>query len=510
MRAPTLALLILLPLASLAQDASFYSPGGWPTLHQGPDNRRAVDVEVLEKRYRVWHALAGASVLTAPVTSPDGRQLYVTTGLAAGASNLHSFSIDGELLWQAAPWRSADEGVDACAILSSPIVDTDGDVYINDCNQLFAFRPDGSIKWILPLPAPREDDWAAAGDHPVNAFTTAAFSADGHIVGVTNFGDVLVVDRDSGNVLNEPYRLPAVLSPYSDLVTMPESLLGQDLMDPNFREWTWQLIFGGMMRSANTPAIAANDRVFIVGSSARAGIGALWGLDLVTAGDGLRVREAFSTEIGIGSGSSPALSPAQDQAYVCDEEGWFYAIDTASGEVRWKVQTDATAGAAAVGADGIIYALQDTRRPVVAIDPSGEVLWQSDISALSRALPSSWLLGDPVGQANGNPVVTNDAVLVPVIFGYELPLLGATVPVTSHVVALDLRTGAGLSLLAPLPDDSSGITAVLPDGTLINSLGATLTSAVAPLKPLVDWLLPGDLEMLAARGGIQVALPLQE
>jgi len=502
------AVLMITALPSFAQ--STYSPGGWPTLHHDAGNRRSVDVALLGNDYRPWEALAGASVLTAPVTSPDGKRLYVTTGLAEGHSNLHAFTVDGEPLWHSAPWNGPDQGVDPCALLSSPIVDREGDIYLSDCNQLFAFRPDGSAKWTIALPSPREGDWAAAGDHPVNAFTTAAFTGNGNILGVTNFGDVVIVDRESGEVLNAPYRLPALLAPYSETVPLPDSLLGRGLMDPRFREWAWQLIFGGSMRSANTPAVSRGNRVFVVGSSARENIGALFGLDLDTSGALITVREAFITEIGIGSGSSPALSPAEDQVYVSDEEGWFYGIDSLSGEILWKVKTTAAAGAAAVGPDGVVYALQSSGPGVVAIDPDGDILWHGDITGLDSGLPDSWLFGEAVGVANGNPTVTGDAVLVPVLYGYPMPLADFNIPVASYLVALDIATGAALRALVTLADDSSGITAVLPDGTLANSLGATTTSAMAPLKPLVDWLLPGDTEMLGARGGIQVSRPLRK
>ena len=139
-----------------------YSPGGWSTLHQGPDNRKLVPRAPIEGPYRRWTALAGASVLTAPTLSPDGRTLYVTTGKAVGHSNLHAFDLEGQILWQSEPWQSAERGVDPCAILSSPIVDREGDVYIGDCNQLFAYRPGGELKWVVPLPAPEEGDWRAS------------------------------------------------------------------------------------------------------------------------------------------------------------------------------------------------------------------------------------------------------------------------------------------------------------------------------------------------------------
>ncbi|MEZ5571104.1 MAG: PQQ-binding-like beta-propeller repeat protein [Halioglobus sp.] len=501
-------LAVLALTLSSALRADTYSPGGWPTLHHDAGNRRTVDASVLSRKYRVWQALAGASVLTAPTMSPDGGQLYVTTGLPAGNSNLHAYSIEGDLLWQSAPWSSAAEGVDPCAILSSPIVDAAGDIYISDCNQLYAFRPDGQVKWVIDLPAPHADDWVAAGDHPVNAFTTAAFTPDGHLLGVTNFGDVLIVDRDSGVQLNQPYRLSGVLPPYATAEPMPDSVLDNALMDPAFKEWMWQLIFGGSMRSANTPAVASSGRIYVVGSSARQGLGSLYALDVSASAAGLALREAFVTDIGLGSGSSPALSPREDRVYVSDEQGWFYSIDANSGAIAWKVQTKAAAGAAAVGADGMIYALQARAPAVVAINPMGEIRWESDFSQLlPDELPSTLLLGDPVAAGNGNPTVTADAVLVPVVYGYNVPVLGFTAPVQSVVAALDLQTGKAMHNVVSLPDDSSGITAVLPNGTIVNSLGAVLTSAVSPARPLVDLLLPGELTMLGSTGGVQVAIP---
>ncbi len=488
---------------------SNYSAGGWPTLHQDAGNRRAVETLVASEHYNIWHHLAGASVLTAPTTSPDGQQIYVTTGLARGNSNLHAFSIQGELLWQSTPWQTADDSVDACAILSSPIVDRQGDIYINDCNQMFAFKPDGQLKWVTALPPTQAGDWIAAGKHPVNAITTAAFTIEGYILGVTNFGDVLIIDRHSGKVLNQAYRLPGLIPPKSTVVPMPDSLFGDGMLDPQFKEWTWQLIFGGLMRSANTPAVADNGRLYMVGSASKKGFGALYALDMLESAQGIILQPAFITEIGLGSGSSPALSPTADQVYVCDEEGWFYGIDASTGSIRWKIKTRATAGAAAVARDGTIYALQAHAPALIALSPQGKVLWQSDFSALAQQLPVSFLFGDPVAVGNGNPTVVKNAVLVPIIYGYEIPLgAGIPLPIKSTIAAVDLKTGKALRDVVALADDSSGITVVLANGTIVSSLGGAMTSGVSPLQTIINWLLPADFTLLPPTGGVQVALPV--
>jgi outer membrane protein assembly factor BamB len=254
-------------LAPPALAADFYSPGGWSTLHQGPDNRKLVASAPIDGPFRTWTALAGATVLTAPTMSPDGRTLYVTTGKAAGHSNLHAFDLDGKLLWQSEPWQDADRGVDPCAVLSSPIVDREGNVFIGDCNQLFAYRPTGELKWVEPLPALRKGDWRPSKRLPINALTTAVFTRDGDVLGVTNFGDVAVFDRESGARLNRDQRLPGHLPPPTRM-KLSRALFGDGLLDPEIRSWAWQLLMGGRMRSTNTPAVEQKSgRVFVAATS---------------------------------------------------------------------------------------------------------------------------------------------------------------------------------------------------------------------------------------------------
>lgn len=518
---------ILLLLGALCSPPSLaenpYSEGGWATLHRSGANRRFAGDVPLFDRYQRWQALEGAAVLTAPTLAPDGQSFYVTTGQGRDAPNLHAFSIEGEPLWQAEPWRDAESGVDPCAILSSAIVDREGDVYIGDCNQLFAFRPDGRLKWVVALPAPQAGDWQPSETLPINALTTAVFTREGHVAGITNFGDVVVVDRATGRSLTAPYRLPGQLPPPSAAVPMSASVFGGGLMAEEIREWAWQLLFGGHMRSANTPAVDdESGRIFVAATSTKEGLGALYALDVLPA-DGadamgvavagpdapLEIRIAHATDMGRGSGSSPALSPDGRHVYVSDEEGIFYAVDAREGGIVWQVETKSTAAAAAVGGDGTIYSLQAYGPALVAISPQGAIAWESDLSRLTEErLPASWLLGAPVALGNGNPTVLADRILVPVVYGYETRI-GRRIPwpVDSTVVAIDAATGEGLVDVVELPDDSTGITVALPDGTLINSLGTALTSGVSPLAPVARWLLPGDLAPLPAIGGIQVSRP---
>lgn len=509
----TLLVLATLVVGGELRAEDVYSPGGWATLHRDPGNRKLVRKADLAGEYRVWTALPGSAVLTAPTMSPDGQTLYVTTGRASGNSNLHAFDLDGDLLWQSEPWQDPSQGVDPCAILSSAIVDNQGDLYIGDCNQLFAFRGNGDVKWVVPLPPIQVGDWKASDVLPVNALTTAIFTREGHVLGVTNFGDVVVVDRETGRSLAEPMRLPGRLPPPSTTVPMPDSVFTGGLVDPEIREWAWQLLFGGSMRSSNTPAIDLDSgRVFVAATSTNEGKGALYALDLFTDEGRVEIEIAYMTEMGPGSGSSPSLSLSGDVVYVSDEVGLFYAIDARSGALRWQLQTKSTSAAAAVGTNGDVYSLQAYGPALIAMTEKGQVRWQSDLQSLAEAaLPSSWLLGDPVAIGNGNPTVVGNVVLVPVAYGYETHL-GRRIPwvVESSLVAVDAKTGIGLRDVIELADDSTGITSVLPDGTIINSLGTAITSGLAPLATIAAWILPDGLRLLGPVGGIQVSRPRRE
>ena len=73
-----------------------YSPGGWSTLHRGPANRKLVGPVPLAEDFDSIRVLSGASILTAPTMSPDGRTLYVTTGKAVGFGMFDTLAILGK------------------------------------------------------------------------------------------------------------------------------------------------------------------------------------------------------------------------------------------------------------------------------------------------------------------------------------------------------------------------------------------------------------------------------
>lgn len=109
-----------------------YADTGWVTLHGDPANRKQQLGVGTAAEYTRWTALEGAAVLTAPVLLPNGN-LAVTTGKAEGNANLHVLDRLGNTVWEAPEW-SGKSGVDSAAIMSSPIVDVDGNIYIADAD----------------------------------------------------------------------------------------------------------------------------------------------------------------------------------------------------------------------------------------------------------------------------------------------------------------------------------------------------------------------------------------
>lgn len=509
--------------SNLFAQSAPYSAGGWSTLHADGANRKQVNRVNLADQYEVTHVLKGSSVLTAPTLSPDGSQFYVSTGQGAGASNLHAFNLAGELQWKSGVVDFSESGeaagVDGCAILSSPIVAADGDVYISDCDQVWAYSPNGEVKWVVDQPEPPAEAWQPESGRKVNSFTTAVMTNDGDLMGLTNYGDVRIIDTETGKQISQPLRL-AGIQPALSSRPLPDAMLASGLMDPELRVWAWQLLMGGAMPSANTPAIDhRTGRIFVAVSSVNEGLGALVALDIealkgrpVVAGQRVTVTVAWSVDMGPGSGSSPALSPDAKQIYVSDEAGMFYGVNTATGDIQWQLETASAAASPAVGADGTIYSLQQYAPAIIAINPDGSRKWESDVSEFAnKALPDSFFFGDAKGVGNGNPTILDDALLVPIVYGYRFKLGSRLVPFSlrSTVVALDLNTGKAAREVVTIPDDSSGITAVFPNGYILNSLGAAITSSVSPMAGIANFLLPGKLTLLEGTGGLSIAKPIK-
>lgn len=500
---------------SLSGAADEYAASGWATVHS-EGNRKYVPVSPTESYTSAWQALEDASVLAAPTVGPEGN-VYATTGQGPGHANLHAYSPEGDLLWETEPWEDAS-GFDSCAILQSPVIDADGDVYVSDCNQFWAFEPDGTVKWTADLPdapdgAPWQDDERTVPFHP---FVTPVLTPDGAVLGITVWNQVVVLDRETGEERAPVFQLPATEAPPANpSMTKPPTLFAGGYADEELLDPIWELFWGGTMPQANTPVISdETGRVFAVAASTEeGGVGALYGIDY-TPGEGGEpgtIEVAFEAIVGQGSSSSPTLSPEEDLVYVTDEEGVFYAVSTEDGEVECSAEAGSNGGSATAGPDGRVYLLGDQGDGMNAFDANCEKAWDADLSDVAGELPADTPLGDPIWRVGGPPTITDDGLLAPVSIGYTVEVAGNTpfVAVAYRMVKVDPETGEPVSVLAPQSGESDGFTVLnLVNDTIVVDYGVVASSSLAPLAGTLNEQLPEEWHIPERPiGGIELFVP---
>jgi hypothetical protein len=171
---------------------------------------------------------------------PEGNR-YVTTGRGPGTSHLHAFDRDGNLLWESPPQASPAD-LDSAAVASATLVDRQGDVYVSDFDQFWAFHSDGTLKWVSALPTPGQ------------SFVSAIITKEGFVGGVTTGGEVVLFDRNDGSSAVPVFQLPAGDPPPA---APPRPGLWQGgLMDPSIIPLIEAAFFGEMMQVASTSSAA--------------------------------------------------------------------------------------------------------------------------------------------------------------------------------------------------------------------------------------------------------------
>jgi outer membrane protein assembly factor BamB len=487
-----------------------YADTDWPSTHAGPSNDDYVPTDVALAFQEKWTALEGASTLAAPTVGPEGN-IYQTTGLGKGSSNLHAFDADGNLLWETEAWNDAG-GFDSCAILQGAVIDTDGDLYVSDCNQFWAFHSDGAVKWVIDLPPPPEGAaFQDADAAPVNSFITGFFTRDGSVGGVTAFGSVVIVDRATGELRYPITELPGSSDPNAVEDTPPTFLLG-GLADRTLTSYIYNVALNTLaLESIDTPAVSTETgRIFVSAAGSEPGAGAIYGIDLTPSAGGLgQASIAFETRVAGGGGSSPALSPDLSRVLAGDGDGNLNAIDAETGELIFSTPVENEAASPSVGPDGKIYLIV---RQGLALNPDGSVAWEGDYADLvAEYVPEDPMLGAPVFRADGVLSVTDNAVVFPLIVNYVCdfcaPPREVPMPVKVLLLTVDPQTGELIegSEEFVLRGTNEAFTVPLSNGSVLVNDGSFTSSLVAPLAGLVDPIIEQyGLEVIPPTGGLQV------
>lgn len=436
-----------------------YSNGLWPAGHGDAANTDYTPVRLGRDMQLNKHLLQGHPILWPAVTAGNG-QVYVTSGKGPGHSHLHVFNHDGELLWKAAPQETRDD-LDSLAVINAPAVDQRNHAYIADANQIWAFYPDGLVKWVSNI----EEHGAKMG------LVTPILLEDNLVGGFSTNGKLILLDRDSGQLARPVLDIAGVAPEAEDEAAEG---LWQDLMDPAIVHHLHLLMQGWEMTVANTPAIhPTSGRIYITAAGKTADSGLLYGIDV----DKDSARIAFATEMGAGSGTSPAVAHDGSAVYVVNGAGKLTAIDAYTGAVRWEAE-DRGGGSASpsVGPDGSIYSpFQDQ---LLALTANGQrKFWHSYNHFCAEQIDTPggfWSLLFSTPKAFIASLVTVDAAntgWINVVCGYHIkPLSGGSertkvpLPQKSFVLGIDLDNGKPITKPLLIPETSEGFITPVANG----------------------------------------------
>jgi outer membrane protein assembly factor BamB len=459
----------------------------WPAGHRDSGNTDFVPAELGTSFALKKHFLHGHPIFFPPTIGVDGVS-YVVTGAPPGQSHLFAISPDGDVLWSAKPQETLAD-LDSFAIMNAPTIDAEGDLYVGDRDQLWAFKPDGRVKWVVDL-KPYGVEWG---------FMTVMLSRQRYVGGVTTNGKVIFFWSHDGKLAMPPLDLPGGAGPPAE--DEPPEFLWKDLMDPELIPFLFNLIQGWELEVANTPAIhPETGRLYITAAGATPGTGVLYGIDITD--DALSI--AFQAPMGGGSGTSPVVSHDGGQVYAVDERGRMIAVDADTGRRVWQSKEGGGGSASpSVGPDETIFTpFQDH---ITAYTRGGEVKWEVSYSSIcADRLPApggiwNYLLSEPVAFIDSILTVGMKTGWMNVVCGYHLPKIlsrsdrtRVPVPQESLFVAFDLASGEHIGEPLALPETSEGFVTPLPNGNAIVTTSGAISSI---FYYMVNRILPERLQV---------------
>lgn len=374
---------------------------GWSAVHADAANTDYARVKGPADVTLAWERSFDGTINLGATVSPSGR-VHVTST----SPGCHLYVLDaatGETVW------CSDE-VGRLAVISSPLLDQDGRIYLADAAAMHAFDPDGALLWESPI---------------VGVPLSAQFTPGGDVAFITNIGHIYVLDRATG----EP-------------VVTPHELVPGATFDP--ADGVMACAMGtAECPSANTPAVdLATGRFFFTfwepGADA-AGIRAVQ----ISEGESPAISPLWTNDaLPGGSASSPVLSADGSRVYLNDNAGSLHALDAATGEPIWSLPIGyATGGSPSLSPEGLIMPAGGSRAAVVAVadrGDRGEVAWRQE----------AWLNRGVSTQADGGRAYVtvnradqqNDLVVVDTATGDELdrePLPGDTGFTVGTTLGLD-------------------------------------------------------------------------
>jgi len=320
----TLAAVVCLCCACTEEDQGFgrhacdvSSPAPYPAripylgIHANPGNNDFVSCTVAQDFEPAWHVLQGHAVAQPNTFSPDGQVTYLTTSNPEpDGCRLYALRVsDGEMLWcQSYPLDVMGSSVE---------VDENGRLFFSAGTRVYSLGASGEERWStkIPQPADPEKSDGALGLH---------FTPEGHIATVTNLGKVLLLDRETGDLLASldiPDATGFVPPPDVPLNIDLEALLPQPVLDniaSVFGTGTGEIglnqalsIFlgSGGSYSNNTIGVSPAGDLYVVGGGLDPDSGALVQIRVGGPADAPVLEAGWALHTVGGSATSPSISP---------------------------------------------------------------------------------------------------------------------------------------------------------------------------------------------------------
>ena len=344
-----------------------YAGSSWPSAHRDMRNSDYTPFYTTADVEFSWIDLEHTGFFIGPTIGPEGN-IYLPTGYGEGYSNLTCFDRYGNKLWESEKLRKneVEEGVDYGCEINAPIIDTEGNVYQADWNQIWSFTNTGKLRWVTNL-----RDYGIEG-----MFISPFFTKDGYIGGSSTDGYIALFDMQSGKLVFDKLKLPGTKGPKS--LPMFEGQW-ENQMCPEIRQFAWDAVFGCNMQCSNTPAVSPKTgRIFVVANGYSEDEGMIHGVDLTSEG----LKLAFSTSTGFGgSGTSPTLTFDGKIVLLTDGSGFFNGIDTETGEIVWRIDTKSVTGVSSTTAPNGM-AINYSYNYVTAYNSlTGELLWKNNLDS---------------------------------------------------------------------------------------------------------------------------------
>ncbi|WP_156024769.1 PQQ-binding-like beta-propeller repeat protein [Smaragdicoccus niigatensis] len=367
-----------------------------------------------------WSRPIGAPVASGLAIAPEG--LIYTTARTKAGCNVFAFQIESGR-------KKFCNKISPASFASRPISDAANNIYVGDDGAVLSFADYGPARWRTELTG-----------SPVGS----QFTPDGHLLVVTQLGEISVLNRYNGTRFVPSLKLAGDLN-YSKTPDVPEMspTVGLD-----------SCISGGKWCLTSTvPAIdLPTGRVIVTfwrPNTPEASVVSL----KYTSGDKPGLKQEWSVPVlSKGTAVSPVISPDGKTVYVADNSGKLRALDAATGSTKWSHDLGFIPQYGLSLQDGLIVP-GGSEGHLVAIRDAGksaEVAWErKDVE----------LRGAPVLAAGG----------------------------TGYIVARDGDTGLALVTF----DVTSGKT--VDHDALPGATGTTLATSIGPDKQVVVVTIIGEL-----------------